>query len=163
MIKNMEDAVSEIVQVNRDQIEHRALWMGLIFEEMRKAGLDAEKITRAAIRKCGIFHGNIFKENCKDKENLVEFRKVFPPDIAVGTFYMNPITADRDSLKLDFNYCALVSAWQKLGFDDETCALLCDIAMEGDRGIAEAMGYKLVLTDTIAKGCSSCKLEFVKA
>ncbi len=29
-------------------------------------------------------------------------------------------------------------------FDDETCALLCDIAMDGDRGIAEEMGLTLI-------------------
>ena len=63
---------------------------------------------------------------------------------------------------VDFHYCALLSAWKKLGFDDETCAKLCDIAMDGDRGIAVAMGLTLDLTDTIAKGCATCKLCFHK-
>jgi sulfur relay (sulfurtransferase) complex TusBCD TusD component (DsrE family) len=75
---------------------------------------------------------------------------------------MDGISADKDNVKTSFHYCALVSAWQKLGFDDETCALLCDMAMDGDRGIAEAMSYKLNLTDTIARGCPDCKLHFHK-
>jgi hypothetical protein len=41
-------------------------------------------------------------------------------------------------------------------------ALLCDIAMDGDRGIAEVMGLKLELGETIAQGCPACKLHFHK-
>ena len=36
------------------------------------------------------------------------------------------------------------------------------MAMDGDRGIAEANGLKLTLTDTIAKGCETCRLHFHK-
>jgi len=75
---------------------------------------------------------------------------------------MDGIRADHDSVETHFHYCALVSAWQKLGFDDETCALLCDMAMDGDRGIAEAMGLRLDLTAAIATGCPECTLHFHK-
>jgi hypothetical protein len=34
--------------------------------------------------------------------------------------------------------------------------------MDGDRGIAEAMGFKLELGETIARGCANCKLHFHK-
>ena len=34
--------------INRAAIEHRALWMGLIYDEARKQGADAEAICRAA-------------------------------------------------------------------------------------------------------------------
>mgnify|MGYP000580695362 FL=1 len=63
---------------------------------------------------------------------------------------------------VDFHYCPLLTAWKKLGFDDETCALFCDIAMDGDRGIAEGMGLQLDLTETLAEGCPICKLRFYK-
>ena len=161
-IKNSENETDELAMVNRAQIEHRALWMGLIYDELKKEGLDAEGITRRAIKRCGNFHGELFKKDCSDPRNLEKFKEVFPPSLAVRSFNMHPIEADMDNLRIEFHYCALVSAWKKLGFDDETCDLLCDIAMEGDRGIAEAMGYKLSLTDTIAKGCASCKLHFYK-
>jgi hypothetical protein len=75
---------------------------------------------------------------------------------------MDTISADHDNVKVNFHYCALVNAWQKLGFDDKTCGLFCDMAMDGDRGIAEAMGLKLELSETIANGCASCKLHFHK-
>ncbi|MDR2588353.1 MAG: L-2-amino-thiazoline-4-carboxylic acid hydrolase [Spirochaetales bacterium] len=161
-IKNVAGPVDETGEVNRAQIEHRATWMGLIFDEMRKAGLDAEGIVRRAIRRCGKIHGESIKRRCADPSNCGDFKKAFLTDLVVKTFDMRPINAERDSLYVDFHYCALVSAWQKLGFDDKTCDLLCDLAMEGDRGIAEVMGLTLELPDTIAKGCADCKLRFRK-
>jgi len=162
LIKNEAKINEEKININRAQIEHRATWMGLIFDEAVKAGVDAEGILRRAIRRCGNIHGEIFKAQCANPESCVDFRHAFLGDIGVKTFEMENIEASEDELKVEFNYCALVSAWKKLGFDDERIALLCDIAMDGDRGIAEAMGLKLNLTDTIAKGCSKCKLHFHK-
>ena len=49
MIENIANPVEEIVNVNRAQIEHRATWMGLIYDEMVKAGIDAEPISRAVL------------------------------------------------------------------------------------------------------------------
>jgi hypothetical protein len=153
---------TETAEVNRTQIEHRATWMGLIYDELVKTGIDAEPVLRRAIKRCGHIHGENFKKQLAEPDDCAEFRKVFLGNLGINTFNMNPVTADRDNLRVDFHYCALVSAWQKLGFDDETCALLCDIAMDGDRGIAEVMGLKLELGETIAGGCADCKLHFHK-
>lgn len=161
-IRNIANNTAETAEVNRAQIEHRATWMGLIYDEMKKAGMDAEGVIRKAIKRCGNMHGENFKKMCVDPKNCEDFRKVFLQDLVINTFNMDSIGADKDNVNVDFHYCALISAWQKLGFDDETCALLCDMAMDGDRGIAEAMGFKFELTDTIANGCSSCKLHFHK-
>ncbi len=162
---NEKNAVLETVSVNRDQIEHRAMWMGFIYDEMKKEGVDAEGIIRRAIRRTGKIHGEEFKAQCENPEDCDQFRKVFlgtENSLAPQTFCMHPIVSDYDNLTVEFHYCPLVDAWKKIGFDDETCALLCDMAMEGDRGTAEVMGLNLDLTDTIAKGCESCKLHFHK-
>ena len=161
-IKNEPGPVDEVGKVNRAQIEHRATWMALIYDEMVKAGIDAEPIIRRAIKRCGKFHGEMIKNRCGDPGNCEDFTKAFLTDLVVKTFDMRPITADKNSLKVDFHYCALITAWQKLGFDDKTCELLCDMAMDGDRGIAEIMGYKFDLERTIAQGCPDCKLHFQK-
>ena len=161
-IKNESGPVDEVCAVNRAQIEHRATWMGLIYDEMVKAGIDAEPIIRRAIKRCGQFHGENIKKRCQDPGNCEDFRKAFLSDLVVKTFDMRPINAEKNSLTVDFHYCALVSAWQKLGFDDKTCGLLCDMAMDGDRGIAEVMGLKFDLNRTIAQGCPDCKLHFQK-
>ena len=162
-IKNNENPVMETVAVNRSQIEHRATWMGLIYDEMKKEGLDAEGIIRRAIKRTGCIHGEGFRKQCADPADGSQFCQVFlgtEDNVGPQTFGMDHICSDRDNVSVEFHYCALVSAWKKLGFDDETCALLC--AMDGDRGIAEAMGMTLDLTDTIAKGCETCKLHFYK-
>ena len=75
---------------------------------------------------------------------------------------MNDIHAEYDEAPITFNYCPLVSAWEKMNLDDDTIALLCDIAMDGDRGLAKAMGFELDITDTIAKGCKTCELYYHK-
>lgn len=159
-IENKANDVSRPAQVNRSQIEHRATWMALIYDEMLKAGVaDAEAIVRRAIRRCGNFHGEGFRASCKDAADLREFKAVFLNDVGMETFSMEP-AATRDDLSIDFHYCPLCSAWAKLKLDDERIALLCDMAMDGDRGIAEAMGLNLELTDKIADGCKACHLRF---
>ena len=82
--------------------------------------------------------------------------------VGKSTFQMDVTECTKDDLKIEFHYCPLLAAWKKQGIDDETCAKLCDMAMDGDRGIAESMGLTLDLTDTIAKGCPVCKLHFHK-
>ena len=161
-IKNRSLVYDGPVDINRKAIEHRATWMGLTFKEMRNAGVDAEGITRKAIRETGHFHGGLDKAACKDAKDLSEFEKVFLNNVTKSSFQMDVTEDTKDDLKIEFHYCPLISAWQKQGFNDEDCALLCDMAMDGDRGIAEAMGYTLELTDTIAKGCPVCKLHFHK-
>lgn len=161
-IKNVSLVYDEKVNINRAAIEHRATWMGLTYDEGVKAGVDAEGIARRAIKRTGNFHGALDKAACADPNDMRDFEKAFLNDLGKSTFQMDVTECTKDDLKIEFHYCPLLAAWQKQGFDDETCAKLCDMAMDGDRGIAEAMGYKLDLTDTIAQGCPVCKLHFHK-
>ena len=161
-IKNVASKTgNEKANINRSQVEHRATWMALTYEEAKKAGADAETITRKAIKRTGNIHGHGWKEQTGDISNLTNFDNVFFNDIGKATFEIET-SSTIDDVYAEFHYCPLLAAWQKMGYDDETCALLCDMAMDGDRGIAESIGYKLDLTDTIAKGCATCKLHFHK-
>ena len=157
-----EPAIDELAEVNRAQIEHRASWMGLFYDEMVKAGIDAEAIIRRAIKRYGRIYGEQVKKRCADPKNLEDFKKAFLSDIAIKTFDANLVEGDEASLGINFHYCALVSAWKKLGLDGKTCELLCDMAMDGDRSIAEVMGLKFDLGKTIAQGCPICELRFRK-
>lgn len=152
----------EKANINRAAIEHRATWMGLIYDELKKDGIDPEPAFRRAIKRCGLIHGANFKAACENPDDCRDFAKVFFGDLGRKTFEQDVHETTETETSVDFHYCALLAAWKKLGFDDETCAKLCDIAMDGDRGIAEAMGLTLDLTDTIAKGCPTCKLCFHK-
>lgn len=152
----------ERVNMLRAAIEHRATWMGLMYSEAKAMGYDAEAFTRAAIRKTGRIHGEAIKNQMVDTQDIPYFKTLFLHEGVLKYFEMDVKSLDRDNLVVEFNYCPLISAWKKLGFDDETCELLCDMAMDGDRGIAETMGYTFDLTDTIAKSCKTCKLHFHK-
>ena len=162
------NAIEELAEVNRKQIEHRATWMALIYDEMVKAGIDGEAIIRRAIKRCGEIYGENIKERCGDSHSIKDFRKAFLNDVGIKTFEAcvasNEVAAslEAESLEMDFHYCALVNAWKKLGLDDKTCALLCDMAMDGDRSIAEVMGLQFDLGRTIAQGCPDCQLRFRK-
>ena len=146
----------------RAAIQHRATWMALMFLEMEKSGCDAEKITRAAVRKTGLIHGEMFKARTRNPEDVRDFKEVFLTDDGIKIFEMDINASDEKQVNIDFNYCALVEAWKRLGISDEKIALLCDIAMDGDRGIAEAMGYEFELGDTIAKKCKTCQVKFYR-
>lgn len=161
-IVNVPSIKEDKIDLARMCIEHRATWMALTYEEMEKAGADAEKITRAAVRRCGNIHGMGIKSRCSDPKDVAVFNKVFLFEDGKKNFEIEVVEVDKTHLKAEFHYCALVAAWQKLGLSREKIELFCDIAMDGDRGIAEAMGLKFDLGDTISHGCATCKLHFHK-
>lgn len=146
----------------RGAIEHRATWMALMYLEAKKEGCDAEKITRAAIRQTGLIQGANVKKSLENSEDITQFQKEFLSPIVSEVFAIDFKEVEPENLKIEFNYCALVEGWKKLDLDDETIALLCDMAMDGDRAIAEAMGYEFDLGDTIAEKCDTCNIKFYK-
>jgi hypothetical protein len=162
IITNTPTIKEDKIDLARGCIEHRATWMALTYDEMEKCGCDAEKITRAAIKKCGNIHGLALKAKCENPDSAEDFAIAFLPEDGKKNFEIDILDIDADNLKLEFHYCALVNAWKKLGLDEKKIALLCDMAMDGDRGIAESMGMAFELSDTIAKGCNTCKLHFHK-
>ncbi len=161
-IKNIAK-ITDDVMVNevRGAIEHRATWMSLILNEAAEKGWDYEQIGRAAIKTTGCFHGeNICKKLSDD--SMQEFQKTFLTDLGQKLFEMDITACDEEKLEVEFHYCALVNAWKKQGFSDERIELLCDMAMDGDRGIAEANGLDFKLGKTIAQGYDVCEVNFYK-
>lgn len=161
-IKNVPTIDEEKININRNAIEHRATWTGLTYVEGIKEGLPMEGVIREAISKTGYFHGCGYKAKTVDPENILSFSDAFLSDIVLKTFEMDVVNKTEDDLKIEFHYCPLLAAWQKQGFDDATCAKLCDIAMDGDKNIAKAMGYDFELGKTIANGDDICEIHFLK-
>lgn len=157
-----------IIRNLRNFFEHRALWMYLLCDEARKKGVKPEAFAPAAIRRCGIYHGmraltgnDAMVEAASGKGGSCRLlrKKMFPP-VGKAVFEMRFLKLDDDSFDVDFHYCPLVSAWKKQGCSDEEIDKLCDWAMEGDRGIAEAFGCELELKKTIARGDGICEIRF---
>jgi len=159
MIKNTAADKGKHIADLRGAFEHRATWFYLLIEEAKKRGLD-ESFARDAIRACGCFHGeNKFTKT----DDLEAFAKEFAHQNVIDIFEMDILKSTADELEIDFHYCPLVSAWQKLTNDEEKIDLLCDIAMDGDRGIADVFPeFEFSLGDTIAKGGKACEIRFKK-
>ena len=148
----------------RAAIEHRATWFYLVLKEAQKKGCDIEEIGRAAIRQCGEFHSEVkFKPQISDPDDMLDFGKAFANDTYRKVFEMDYIENTKDKLYVNFHYCPLVEAWKKLGVPDEEMPLLCDIAMDGDRGICAGFeGYDFKLGKVIAKNEGICEIRIDK-
>lgn len=152
---------NELVNVYRGAIEHRATWMCMMMQAAKKAGLDPEAFTREAILRCGHFHGANIEKN-QSKPGLPAFKEVFIPENVQKVFEMDVKTCTEDELYIEFHYCPLVNAWKKLGASEEEIKLMCDAAMDGDRGIAAECNYGYELGKTIANGYDICEVTFRK-
>jgi len=159
MIKNTPTDKGKHIADLRAAFEHRATWFYLLIEEARKKGLD-ENFGREAIHACGCFHGeNKFTKT----DDLEAFVKEFANENVVNIFEMEILESTADTLSIDFHYCPLVAAWQKLTNDESKIDRLCDIAMDGDRGIAAVFPeFEFELGKTIAKGDDVCQIRFKK-
>lgn len=96
----------------------------------------------------------------KDPMSMREFGEIFVKDLI--TFENRVVKINDDTVHIEMHYCPLLSAWKKLGFSDEDCALFCDIAMEGDRKFARDMDAEFSLTKKIAEGDDCCDLKFTR-
>jgi hypothetical protein len=161
IINNVPRRNNFILKAVRGTIEHRAAWLYLLLKEGEKKGVKWEDIGYSAIRACGNMHGRqlIDLSGTKSLKGLKKKLFTLPAQIV---FDMKILESTDDKLFIDFGHCPLVAAWQKLGCSDEEIKRLCDIAMEGDRGIAESFGGKMELGETIANGAKKCQIRFIK-
>jgi len=157
-IKNEAKIKEKEIKNIRAAIEHRATWFYFLLDEARKKGLDWDDFARKAIFRTGCFHGD---RNFTKTNDLTEFGKQLASDLGKKLFEMNVLESKPQRLVVEFNHCRLVNAWMKLTDDEEEIAHLCDIAMDGDRGIVSAFpGFPLDLQETIASGGDVCRLVF---
>ncbi len=137
------------------------MWLYLLCDEARRKGLEWEDFACAAVKRCGLYHGaNLVKKG--NTRSLKGLRKTLFTKIARLVFEMEIRESTDDALSIDFHYCPLVASWQKQNCPDSEIERLCDIAMCGDRGIADSFGAVLDLPKTIARGDGICELRFRK-
>lgn len=139
----------------RSAFEDRALWLYFLHRQMKAAIGDtkADEIAKKAIYEYGKLKGNIAvksgvttPEDWIRKHNIGGNHAIFSSDTKIT----------HDGGEQEFNYCPLVEAWKKIGCSKEEIEHLCDIAMEGDYGMADAMGIKMEIPKKIACGDNIC-------
>ena len=160
-VKNEAKINNALLDAVREQLEHRATWLYLLCDEAQKRGLDPRDFGSAAVKRCGLMQGKKLVEKGKT-DSLKGLKKTLFTLPAQMVFEMKIQKCTDDEFELHFHYCPLVKAWQKAGCSDDEIAMLCDIAMCGDRGIGERYGAELDLPKTIAKGDDICHLIYRK-
>ena len=153
----------KVVQEVRKAIEHRATWMYFLLKEARERGLNWDEFARPAIWTTGCLGGQGRRGKMADPDSLAEFTTIFAGETSRKVFEMEVVAQDEERYYLDFHYCPLVKAWEKLGASPEEIQQLCDIAMEGDRGTADQFpAFEFSLGKTIAEGEGVCEIRFDK-
>jgi len=155
--------MSEEKQFSVEQLRgaygHRAEWLYFLTKN-HLANEDENGPLHQAIRQCGYYHG---RKKFGDTTSLQEFAEVFRSGPARDVFEMQTNRLDDELFEVEFHTCPLVKAWKELGATDEEISKLCDIAMDGDRGIIEELGtYSFELAETIADGSDRCLIRIGK-
>jgi hypothetical protein len=144
-----------VVQKVRHAIKDRALYLVLLYRSFSQAlpADQAEKLARQAIFEYGTLRG--MKDSGKMTPETWIDSHVKKGSAAV---FGSRIIKAADHCEQQMTYCPLVEAWQELGCSPEEIDLLCDIAMEGDRGRAAYHKIPMEITHRIAVGDPYCCL-----
>jgi len=146
--------------------EQRAAWLGLIYDEAQKDGQGelVKKYLWNATYRYGQMAGNTLKKKLPDGPvDCDKFAAVFREGGFRGAALQTKVVSQSsEQLSLEYHGCPLLDTWKKLGLDDETCRMLCGITMNQDTGIAETLGLKFDLHETLADGGECCKCAYHK-
>jgi hypothetical protein len=151
----MNDETDELVLKVRAAVKDRATWLALLYRSFSQTlpEEEAQRRCREAIHTFGRLKaakdGQPFGPEAWVRRHVDKgSARVFDSEIEVHAGH----AVQR------MRHCPLVEAWRELGCSDEEVALLCDIAMEGDRGRAEAHGLQMELDERIGNGDPCCRL-----
>jgi hypothetical protein len=146
----------EMIDKVRAAIKDRATWFALLYRSFKEAFPEDEvqRLSRKAIYEFGRlkakkdppgFSPELWVRRHVEKGSAL----VFDSDVEVN---------DEGAVQ-QMKFCALVEAWKELGCSKEEIDLFCDIAMEGDRGRADAHGVSMELEERIGRGDPYCRLK----
>lgn len=113
----------------------------------------------AAIRKLG----NLYRGGYPDTDSVPEFMGAFLNDHNIKQFHMELVSLTDDEAVVHFHYCPMCGAWTKLTDNEKEIGMICDCAMDVDRGVFdlyEHIGFKL--EKAIGCGDNVCELHFVR-
>ena len=143
-----EKTLNEKAAIQRAAIAHRARWMALLFEELERDGMPAdriEQIMRRAVRRCGKMDGQAYRDAASDPASVKEIIQTrFANEMGQASFCQKDITATEEAGMVHCCFCPLV----------------CDIAMDGDRAILDLLGFSMELPCTLAHGDPTCTMHY---
>jgi hypothetical protein len=147
---------AEMIARLRAAIKDRATWFALLYRSFKKAfpAPDVERLARQAIFEFG---------RMKARNDPPDFsaRAWVEKHVSTGSALVcdSDVEINAQGAVQRMKFSALVEAWREMGCSPEEIDLFCDIAMEGDRGRADAHGVRMELEERIARGNRYCQLK----
>jgi hypothetical protein len=146
----------EMIEKVRAAIKDRATWFALLYRSFKEAfpEKEVERLARKAIFEFG---------RLKARKDPKEFSPAawVEKHVAKGSslVFDSDVEINARGAVQRMKFCALVEAWKEMDCTPQEIDLFCDIAMEGDRGRADAHGVRMELEERIARGDPYCHLK----
>lgn len=156
MIKNIPLVNDTLSKEVRFENEKRGMIYYLMVKQAVERGLEKESFARAAVNRIGHDNSRLFGEY----DNLPDFVYSFMNEGLISQFRPALKEMDDRSARVDFHYCPMLGGLYNMTKDGEELELLCDCAMETDRGLTSELGLDFELGHTIATGHNTCELCF---
>lgn len=159
-IKNEWPTESREAMLYRRTLAAAAKKSALNAVEFEKRGIPYEEVYRCTSRQLARQNAQNFRSHIQDPTDLREWGKQMTPELGREAFGMEVIECTEECFAMDMHFCPHLKGWQELGMSDEMCAKLCDMAMEGDFAMAEAMGYDMENPMRLANGDCACRVIY---
>ena len=156
MLKTDHSKQSVEIETMRAMIKDRGKYLyQLAVAEKKHDPENWEKVFREALHNYGCAN---FCAKFSDVEDLAEFQKRYLSKTTKKVFDSDVIEKADDHIIIKAGYCPLMHAWVEAGGDDKFVGLLCDIAMDGDRGMINSIpNLCLDLKKSLAFGDEQCE------
>jgi hypothetical protein len=146
----------EMVDKIRAAIKDRAVWFALLMRAF-ESELPPDQVDRLARKAIYEFGRMKAKKDAPDFSPAAWVAKHVEKGSAV--VFDSDVEIHGDGAEQRMKYCALVEAWKEMGCSPAEIDRFCDIAMEGDRGRADAHGVRMELEERIGRGDLFCRLR----
>jgi hypothetical protein len=139
----------------RQAVKDRALWLLYLYRAFSEVlpAAEVEARMRSAIRQFGHDKGRRDVAGFGPDEWADNHKSKGSADV-----FDSGQLREAGRYEQQMRFCPLVELWREEGCAPAEVALLCDIAMEGDRGRAEHHGLSMELAATLAEGAPCCRL-----
>jgi len=147
------------VQRVRAAVRDRALYFALLYRAFAKTltSVEVEHLAREAIYEYGRLKGQMDAKPMTP-ESWVDCH------VSSGSaaLFESRVTKGEQQSEILMTYCPLMEAWKQLGCSPKEIDILCDIAMEVDRGRADYHRIPYQTAARMARGDPFCRLVLMK-
>jgi hypothetical protein len=144
-----------VIQKVRAAIADRALYLALLYRSFSQVlpPAEAERLARKAVYEFGRFKGQADQKTMTPKTWVEHHVSCGGADL-----FETQVTIGDQACEQRMTFCPLMVGWSELGCTPQEMDLLCDIAMEVDRGRADFHGIPYEIDERLAKGDAFCRL-----